>query len=319
MKKIHLTILLMLLVSSVYAQTNDKQELAKLNQSLVDAYQKQDFKDATKFAEQALELSLKSFGINSGETATAYTNLGIIYQSREKYSDSIENLEKALEIYITLPQSKELANTYKVLATSYFYDANVSEAEKYYLKSIEVLENLFGEENKETFLPTLSLAKIYASEKNYEKSDEYYLKSYSIGAKNFGKDSDQVDQISDTRTCAMIDRSFKDKIDNDKTFGERRREILGIEKKDSEIVNGKAKSLPKPEYPGGSILRLRGSVAIKVIIDEEGKVSEARAICGNPILAAAALGSAKKAKFETTLRDGKPVEVEGVIIYKFNY
>ena len=104
------------------------------------------------------------------------------------------------------------------------------------------------------------------------------------------------------------------------------------------VVNGKATSLPKPEYPDQ--LRqagIEGIVAVSIIIDEAGNVVSAEAdlndqrihksadgtttimdpIVVDPQLREAAENAARSAKFAPTLLSGLPVQVKGKIVYNF--
>lgn len=84
------------------------------------------------------------------------------------------------------------------------------------------------------------------------------------------------------------------------------------------VVNGKAKSLPQPEYPAlARGARAAGSVNVFVTIDETGKVIAARAITGHPLLREAAEAAAMRAKFTPTMISGQAVQVTGFIIYNF--
>lgn len=66
------------------------------------------------------------------------------------------------------------------------------------------------------------------------------------------------------------------------------------------IVNKKARFIPKPEFPKSC--RCSGQVVVQVIIDIlSGKVIQARAISGHPLLRIAAVDSAKQAVFAPTL------------------
>lgn len=84
------------------------------------------------------------------------------------------------------------------------------------------------------------------------------------------------------------------------------------------IINGKAISLPKPEYPpAAQALKASGEVKIQVIIDESGSVIEAKAISGHPLLRQAAEQAALQAKFAPTTLKGQPAKVSGVIVYNY--
>jgi protein TonB len=84
------------------------------------------------------------------------------------------------------------------------------------------------------------------------------------------------------------------------------------------VLNGKAITLPPPEYPAvARAAKASGNVAVEVTIDEEGNVISARSVSGHPLLQSAAVTAARQAKFSPTKLSGQPVKVNGVLIYNF--
>ena len=84
------------------------------------------------------------------------------------------------------------------------------------------------------------------------------------------------------------------------------------------MLNGKAISLPKPDYPADArSAGVDGVVVIQVTVDEQGNVTEARAVSGPKILQEPSVNAAFQAKFSPTLLEGAPVKVTGVIVYNF--
>ena len=84
-------------------------------------------------------------------------------------------------------------------------------------------------------------------------------------------------------------------------------------------MNGKAVILPAPHYPpSAKNQRASGTVTVEVLLDEEGKVVEARAVEGHPALRQSAVEAARRARFSPTILSGRPVKVTGVITYRFN-
>jgi TonB family protein len=86
------------------------------------------------------------------------------------------------------------------------------------------------------------------------------------------------------------------------------------------VLNGKALSLPKPEYPADArTSKIGGTVKVQVLIDENGTVVSARTISGfeNVSLRVAAENAALRATFSPTRLNGKPVKVSGVVVYNF--
>jgi TonB family protein len=84
------------------------------------------------------------------------------------------------------------------------------------------------------------------------------------------------------------------------------------------VLNGKATSLPKPNYPpAAKAVRASGSVSVQVMVDTSGNVTSAMAVSGHPLLRSAAVAAARSAKFSPTLLSGQPVNVTGVLTYNF--
>lgn len=317
MKKL-IFIIIFVTVCSVHAQTDDKETLKQINQNVVSSYQNQKIDEALKFAQQAVELSLKVYGMESLETAAAYSNLGVIYREKKKYKESVESLQKAADIYQKLPDLKndKLVGAFEMLALSQFLDGDKTEAEANYLKALEITENKFGSESKESFQPTLNLAGFYARDKKFDKADEFYLKSYAIAVKNFGKQGEEIEQIENSRSCLVIMQNSKS--ENYKSYYEERTRRFGEFPEMMGVINGRAKVLPKPAYPSeAKSQRLGGSIPMRVRIDEQGNVTEVKAICGHPILAKASEEAVKKAKFEPASISGKPIKYSGIVFYNY--
>ena len=84
------------------------------------------------------------------------------------------------------------------------------------------------------------------------------------------------------------------------------------------VLNGKALSLPKPDYPADARnAHASGAVVVQVTIDEQGNVIAAHAVSGHPLLQQASVNAALLAKFSSTSLMGEPVKVTGVITYNF--
>jgi protein TonB len=84
------------------------------------------------------------------------------------------------------------------------------------------------------------------------------------------------------------------------------------------VLNGKAISLPKPEYPPvAKYAKASGTVVVEVVVDESGNVTSAHAVSGHPLLQAACVAAARGAKFSPTKLSGQLVKVRGVITYNF--
>ncbi|MDQ3806280.1 MAG: TonB family protein [Acidobacteriota bacterium] len=83
------------------------------------------------------------------------------------------------------------------------------------------------------------------------------------------------------------------------------------------VLNAKAISKPEPAYPPAAKAARAQVVTVRVRVDEEGKVIEANAVSGHPLLRPAAVEAARRARFPPTLLKGQPVQVSGVLTYHF--
>lgn len=84
------------------------------------------------------------------------------------------------------------------------------------------------------------------------------------------------------------------------------------------VLNGRATSLPKPEYPPAArAVRAAGAVTVQVMVDTDGRVISVSAVSGHPLLRQAAENAARGATFEPVYLAGQAVKVSGVISYNF--
>jgi TonB family protein len=84
------------------------------------------------------------------------------------------------------------------------------------------------------------------------------------------------------------------------------------------VLNGKAISLPQPDYPAAAkAAGAIGTVVVRITIDEQGNVISAQVVSGPAPLQQASINAALQAKFAPTLLVGEPVQVTGIITYNF--
>lgn len=311
----------------------DKAALEQLNRRVVEASKEGKINDAADFARQTLELTIKIFGNHSEDTAIAYFNLGEIYRAKKDYKKAVENLEKALTIYLQ-DEGKfgaKIANTAQSLGISYGYDQNEYKAEQNLLMAVAAAEKSFGKENKAILPFLVNLRNFYIFSGNFDKADAQFARHYLTAAKIFPEDSEELEKIEDEHYCFAVrfysDNMAKRRIDR---FRDSIREarnsqdqptfdlFAGEEGTAGDIINSKALKLVRPSYPSkAGFDRVGGKIPVKVTIDETGKVIEAKTFCGNPDLRKASEKAALKSKFTPTMADGKPRKVTGIIVYNF--
>jgi protein TonB len=74
----------------------------------------------------------------------------------------------------------------------------------------------------------------------------------------------------------------------------------------------------EPSYPElAKAARIKDSVMVEIVVDEEGNVASARALTGHPLLKPPAEAAARECKFTPTKLAGIPVKVIGSLTYHF--
>lgn len=84
------------------------------------------------------------------------------------------------------------------------------------------------------------------------------------------------------------------------------------------VITGEAVTKVQPTYPSiAKQINAAGEVQVTILINENGRVIDAKAIKGHPVLRAAAEDAARKWVFRPTLLDGKPVKQPGTLTFVF--
>lgn len=90
------------------------------------------------------------------------------------------------------------------------------------------------------------------------------------------------------------------------------------QKQFQQIIEKLIKKKPQPAYSStAKAVRAQGVVAVKVMVDESGKVIAAQVEGGHPLLRAETLLAARKLELEPLTVEGKPVKVVGYVLYNF--
>jgi periplasmic protein TonB len=84
------------------------------------------------------------------------------------------------------------------------------------------------------------------------------------------------------------------------------------------VQEAKVIARPNPIYPAlARQARIQGSVVLHAIIDKDGRVSELQVISGHPLLVQSALAAVRNWRYQPTLLNGEPVEVDTTITVTF--
>jgi TonB family protein len=82
------------------------------------------------------------------------------------------------------------------------------------------------------------------------------------------------------------------------------------------VIDAKAASKPAPLTPSYHA-EIKSTVAVSVIVDEQGRVVWAQALSGHRLRRQAAMDAACRARFSPVIVSGRPLRVSGVLTYSF--
>lgn len=84
------------------------------------------------------------------------------------------------------------------------------------------------------------------------------------------------------------------------------------------VLQGTALKKAQPTYPPvAKAAKASGAVQVQITVSEEGKVIDAVAVSGHPLLRDAALDAARQWEFKPTELSGQPVKVQGTLTFNF--
>jgi len=344
MKRVFLTIITALLLSQAgYSQSNAEKtttptgvessspqtastqkaaldEASHLSQAVVSLYKEGKYDEALSVAKRALKIRETALGPEHESVVITLINIGELYTAKKIYGDGIAPLTRALAIKEkqSQPDNLTISMILSKLAYMYYMNRENDKAESFYQRAISTKEKASGPDDLEVAKLLLTLADVYRLTGKPKLAEQTYERSIVIYSKKLGLDDPVFKHAYDRYSCLYAETGQYDKS---KELGERLRRTLGLSSDTvaEGVLNGKAISLPKPEYPGEArAAGAQGSVVIRIKIDETGKVIEASDMCGgHPLLVGPSIKAAREARFTPTLLEGKPVKVTGLITYNF--
>jgi len=331
--------------SSQRASPAEVAEESQLNTSLVELYKAGKFNEALVVARRLLELREKMFGPDDAVVGIALSNLAEIYRAKKQNDEAQSFYRRSLTILERDPaaNSLSLVNVLERLADVAFEKRDYKGSSALLARALAVREAAVGKDDP-SLIPLLHhLANTLQAQRQFDKAEPLYLRALTTAEQRLGKRNPET--ISMMKDYACLDlrarkaypmgpeenletdesgaaaRSLKRRAscwlfgfrdDCDVSAGVTTQKLKGV-------VNGRAVSLPKPAYPiAARQERASGMVFVAVVIDEEGKVIDARTVCGGPpSLMETATTAARAAKFTPTTVGGKARQVDGVITYNF--
>ena len=299
-------------------ESPELQEASTLSESVVKLFNQRKYDEALLLAKRALEIREKLLPRTDPRILSSLTNLGELYLANRDYKPAREVFQRLLQIQEEVfgPEDVNLAYTLDRLALLHFTARNSRETEAAYKRALTLREKSLGSDDPSVAQSWFNLGEFYRFERDLKPAVESYRKALTLYGK-LGPTNDDFERASEGFQCLAYQH---DKAELFKELQELRKNFGGPNAPEpGAVLNGRALSLPKPEYSRTAMERGRAElVVVKVEIDESGKVISAIDMCkASPRVSAAAVAAAWKARFSPTLLRGQPVKVKGIIRYNF--
>lgn len=181
-KKFILLLIIALNAAGSFAQ-NQKTDFDIANEY----YDAGKYEEAINYYERSLQFDIKKYGANHIYIGIDYFFIGLSYLRLEKYNDSIENFNKALNIYDSkkLIGNKEELSKFKFdvlyhIAIDYKFQGKWNNALDYYRKALPLCLEVYGEFHKETAILHECLGYVNLALNNTDDSIQSYLTALKI-------------------------------------------------------------------------------------------------------------------------------------------
>ena len=147
-----------------------------------------EYEEALRLLNIAHELNLK-YRPESGETATSYNNIGLVYDNQGNYAKALEYYEKSLAIDLKVfgENHPDTAMSYNNIGGVYYDQGNYAKALEFLNKALAIKLKVSGENHPDTAASYNNIGGVYDAQGNYAKALEYSEKSLAIWLKILGE------------------------------------------------------------------------------------------------------------------------------------
>lgn len=321
-------ILLFVATSLFVTNLNSPQEPAELQEantlttSVIKLFNQGEYDQALPMAKRVLQIRERLLPRTDPQISSALNNLGEIYTGKKDYKAAIEVYHRVLQIHEEVfgREDVNLVFTLDRLAVLYYAAGNFRETEAAYKRMLALREKTDGPDSTQVAQSLYTLGEFYRARKQLELALDHYKRSLNLHGKLTGVMTPDYQRVREGVSCLAINHRKPELVNELEEITKQFLPPTAAKKPERiTVLNGKALSLPKPDYPDAAAQRrLSGMVIVKIELDETGTVIGARDMCqGPPFLSEAAVAAAWKARFSPTILDGQPIRVTGIIQYNF--
>lgn len=301
-------------------------EAARLNAQMLQLYKSGKFDEALPLAKQVLALREKALDPADRRIADALLNLAAIYEEQKDGGKAEPHYQRALTIYETTvgPESEPVLIVLSRLMLLKFNKYDFGKAESFAQRILAIREKKSGADSIAVAGALTNLAYIYASKDDLNQARLTFARLLAIIEKaNPATLPAEITGPLANYLALLYRQRQSDEVKAQIARADKLLLAIGAASSGRSVtggvLNGKAIIKPQPAYPiMARSAHAQGTVVVKIIVDETGKVIKAEAT-GNsdPSLRQASVEAALRARFTPTFLEGVPVKVSGFITYNF--
>lgn len=326
-KKLLLTFLIVpsLLSPGLAQDSPELVEATQLSRQVVKLYNEKKYYEALPLAKRALELRQKALAREHPLVVSALNNLALVYMAKGKYADSESLYERALAAQEKAhgADSPTVADALENLAWARYGRGKVGEATDMFERALSIREKALGPLHADTSHSLFNLARLHEKMGRPDKSLPFYRRALEVREKALGPNHKHVGELLDNYACALRQAGRDSEADEaeKRAYAILRGDEIRTQKLSTVtggVLKGSAIERVRPQYPRAARqARMTGTMVVEVIVDETGRVIDARAKCGPDIFAHASIEAARKWRFTPTTLSGQSVKVLGTITFNF--
>ena len=301
-------------------QSAELVEASRLAQSVVSLYGAGKYDEALPIAKRVVQIREKVLSKDDDKVVSAVINLAEVHISSGQNTEAQGLFERALHSYERTSgvDSVRLSGVLDRLAVLYYWSGRPTDTERVFKRSLAIREKALGEDHLDVARSVRNLAEFYQFQGAYNNAEPLYQRLVELRKKQGSAES--TAEALERYACLLRKTKRSQEAEDMESRALEITNNRGITEEllSAGVVNGRALNLYQPAYPPeASAERASGKVTVRVLINESGTVIRACAIEGPKVLMKASESAAYQSKFSATRVGGKPVKVNGIIIYNF--
>ena len=152
------------------------------------------YSKALEYYQRVLRHSLLQFGEQGYWMATAYNNIGAVYDSQGDYDKALDHYCKSLDIRkeVLGTEHPVVASSYNNIGVVYCSQGDYTKALEYFNKALAIIEKVLGTEHPDVADSYNNIGVVYKRQGDYAKALECYTNAKNVWEKMFGKEHPNV-------------------------------------------------------------------------------------------------------------------------------